>query len=519
MKKRRIKWLAYLLSISMSLTGCNALNKDNKTDNEIVENIIESSEEVEESKVIDSLEPVIEEKIIPLDPLVSEYMSYYDYDTTYYISNYVTPPISINGTKPECIYDGTTDANLIANQIKDNSVLIPTSYSNFFVNDYNLKLIASIIDEIKSSATNDINEDIHTISTIKIYYKEKPNILTLSEEDSVLAYYNDETNTLIINKYNIINMCDVEGKTYYEVLKQILFHEFNHIRQDKCSCRVFDMNDFEYTDTSMTFFKESSSESELYNIKDINYKEYSIYQYEREIETEIFLLALLNNKDISDYYNAIFDTNEEELYKFFSLNSEEDINDFNNIIYQIDALLYRNNYAEVESIYSDPTSYELSIGYNYKIEIFKRCINDLLLKTNNENISLEENLTLFNIIKNILIKNAYTYREEDDHFIRVTDANFISEFMILEETYIEFLSKYYNVSVEEIRDLETLEIKCIIVNINNIVNEQEVINYKDEEAGEILNKYPLLNNILNTNYIYQSNYETYLEDFNYKLTK
>ena len=279
MKKRRIKWLAYLLSISMSLTGCNALNKDNKTDNEIVENILESSEEVEESKVIESLEPIIEEKIIPIDPLVSEYMSYYDYDTTYYISNYVTLPISINGTKSECIYDGTTDANLIANQIKDNSVLIPTTYSNFFINDYNLKLIASIIDEIKSSATNDINEDIHTISTIKIYYKEAPSILNLSEEDSVLAYYNDETNTLIINKYNIITMCDVEGKTYYEVLKQILFHEFNHIRQDKCSCRVFDMNDFEYTDTSMTFFKESSSESELYNIKDINYKEYSIYQY------------------------------------------------------------------------------------------------------------------------------------------------------------------------------------------------------------------------------------------------
>lgn len=519
MKKNKIRCLAYLLSLSMSLTGCNALNKDNKTKHELIDNIIESTEIIEESNVLPLIEEETKSTPIPIDPLISEYMAYYDYETTYYIPNYVILPFGLTNTIVECSYEGTTDSLSIANQIKDNSALIPVGYSSFFISDYNIKLISKIIEEIQKTGTNNIKEDIHTLSSIKIYYKEIPNILTLSDEDTVLAYYNDETNTLIINKYNIYTMCESEGKTYYEVLEQILFHEFNHIRQDKCSCRDLDLNDFEYSDTSMTFFKESSAESELYNIKDINYQEYGIYQQERELETELFLLALMNDKNIDDYYNAIFDTNEAALYEFFSLETETDLNEFNHIIYQIDALLYRNSYASNEANFIDSSKYELSIGYNYKIEIFKRCIKDLLIKTNNEDISLEENLTLLNIIKNILIKNAYTYREEDDCFIRVTDSNFIEEFTLLEETYIEFLSKYYSVSIEEIREYETLEIKCIIVNIINIINDQETIKYKDKEAEEILNKYPLLYNILNTNYIYQSNYETYLEDFNYKLTK
>lgn len=517
MKRKRIKFIAYLLSLSMSLTGCNALNKDNISNGQIIESLLESSEESLESEPIEIIEEV-EETPIPLNPLISEYMAYYDFETPYYINGYMVSPLKTDYYKSECTYSELLTSYEIANRIKENSASIPMSHSNFFECNKNVDMIASIIDEIKENNTNNVNEDIHTILSIKIYYKDYYDLSSFKIEDTTLAYYDEDTNILIVNKYNILTMSDLEGKTYDEVLKQILAHEFNHIRQDKCSCRIFDLNDLEYSDNSMTFIKESSAESELYNIKD-SYTEYGIYQYERELETEILLLSILSDSEIDEYYNAIFDTDLKALHEFFSLKSEEDINDFNQIIYQMDALLYRNSYNTLENTYIDTADYELSIGYNYKIEIFKRCILNLLTKTNNKNISLEENLTIFNIIKNILIKNAFTYREEDDHFIRVTDSNFIESFKELEEKYIEFLSVYYDTEIEEIRSLEEVEIKCIIVNINNIIDGKDVINYKDEEAFEILNKYPLINNILNTTDIYQSNYETYLEDFNYTLTK
>lgn len=519
MKKRKYKLFAYLLSLSMSLTGCNALNKDNVSNGEIINSLYETS--LESDEAIESIEEDVQEvveEIIPLDPLIEEYINYYETDTNYYIKDYFESSLNPTFNKIDCIYTGTLEASEIANIIKENSKDVPTSCSNFFASDMNLNIITNILEDIKNNSTNNVTEDLHTISTLKIYYKDYKDFITLSNEDTTLAYYNEETNTLIVNRFNIRTMADIESRLYNEVLKQILEHEFNHIRQDKCPCRAFDINNFEYSPSSMTFIKESSAESELYNVKDINYIDYGIYQFEREYETELFLLALLNDKEVEDYYNAIFDTNEKMLCDFFSLKTPEEVGEFNNILYQMDALLYRNSYS-VFGETKDLADYELSIGYNYKIEIFKNCIIDLLEKTNNESISLEENLTIFNVIKNILIKNAYTYQEDNEHFKMVTDKKFIEEFMLLEEKYIEFLSVYYGVSVSEIRDLENLEIKCIIVNMNNSVNNKELINYKDEEALLILNKYPLLENILNSNYIYQSDYEVYLEDFNYKLKK
>ena len=91
--------------------------------------------------------------------------------------------------------------------------------------------------------------------------------------------------------------------------------------------------------------KEEKSKMQA-NLKE-NYK-WVVGKYVKFDESSIMRIDNLRYipiNTIEDYYNSIFDTNLLYFYDFFDLSNEQDLVDFYNILYSMDATLGNNNYV------------------------------------------------------------------------------------------------------------------------------------------------------------------------------
>ena len=146
------------------------------------------------------------------------------------------------------------------------------------------------------------------------------------------------------------------------------------------------------------------------------------------------------------------------------------------------------------------------IGYDYRVDLFKWSLTNLINETCSNNISLEENLVIFNIIKNNIVNSLFTATFEfssDAEIIAKYDLEFVEDIYKLENTYIDFLCKYYNLSKEEIRSLEENEIIYTIYNLEDTTQSLT-------KENKLIEKYPLIENLLINKYYY-NDYELFLE--------
>ena len=136
-----------------------------------------------------------------------------------------------------------------------------------------------------------------------------------------------------------------------------------------------------------------------------------------------------------------------------------------------------------------------------------------MLIFSNSELTVEDNLALFNIIKSIIVEEARKLEEtgnEEDPYCFVYDVETKSSIKELENLYIDFLSDYYEMSEEELRDLEQ---KCDISLYRCIANSDDlsfVYRYNFDECL-FLDKYPILKYILSMSYISKDDYQKFLE--------
>lgn len=174
----------------------------------------------------------------------------------------------------------------------------------------------------------------------------------------------------------------------------------------------------EYEKWYFSTLLESAAESEIYNKKKyseklVSKKDFN-YSKEREKESLLLLLGICrDNVSLEDYYNAIYDSNLSSFYNFFDANTKEKIYDLYKIIYSIDAASLNNELGlnlqkEISKNFSE-MSLEYLVGYGYRIDILKKVLKNMANYTvNNPDFSLEENVVLFDIVKNLITSNAYT---------------------------------------------------------------------------------------------------------------
>lgn len=494
--------LPILLSISLSTSSCAT--------NDVLGMAHNKSHIAIEESVSDDKE---------MDKTTLEYYDYfnnleftYNYQEKYISREEIESLIEENKKIEACTYEFDGNVDNIADAIKENS-----NSNEFFTKD-NMDILKRLLKKLYLNSKSTINEDFHKLKTIKITYGHGDDLGVTENSDShYVAYFDEDSNTLYIDKeyIELIAKQEIISSKYY--LEYVLEHELDHVRQILCGCNEeIKSSNISYGEY-VSFILESSAESSIYNELNQKYKIDYSYSDERIKESEILLLGLFNNDSIDNYYKAIYDVNLEELYSYLDLSNEE-VYDFYNILYSIDGSLCRNElpyeiFSDIEGVTYGELKKE--IGYAYKQNLFKMIIMRLLKYNSENNLKLEDNITIYYLIKNLIFYDCYYFEEYDDHIEKVYPEE-LKAMLDMDNKYIEYLASKYHKSVEEIREIERIDgylgsdalIKYITTGEISYDSYKKQIEY-------LLKKFPTIENIIN-NYaeIYLNSYSSVVKKLN-----
>jgi hypothetical protein len=428
-------------------------------------------------------------------------------------------------------YDVNSDKLIdnLVNTIKNNSnhYYLKNKFSNqnctyktaFLLNnskeDYEInfeKILSNVLKKIISTSSNNINEDICRMKSLVIILK--------TTDECVLGYYKNTENMIVLSINNIID------KNYnQQQIEQVLEHELNHLRQTSCHDKE-NTNDFMIPNLLFPYtpyYIESSAESALYNLKiDNNSNDYTSndYTYPKQRKEESFLLLLglfKDNISLNDYYDAIFDKDIDKFMNYLGVESNEDANTLYRIIRTSSAYVDTFNEPSELSIMNEHKKKE-TIGYAYRVDIFKQILENMINYTyEHKEFPLEENLVIFNIIRNICISDTYLSKKQIGSNVTYTyEESIVKDILKLNNKYKEFLCRYYNVDSNYINKYYNY--------INSITN--EIINTSKntkknkeitKEAATILKKFPILKAALfSNNNFYGDSFNKYLKTNNLK---
>lgn len=468
--------------------------------------------------------------------VLNEYLLYYStiemgYDNKdlYLPWQQVIDVIEASKTYKECHHLYHDDAVSLLDKITNNSrnyVKQSDKYLLAFTNEAE-KLgnenvaVLSALKIFLDNASNDVLEDVCQMQDLKIVY-DNPNTNVLETDEKiisdgslVLARYLPDENLIVVDDENIKKVAAFSNVTVLEKTIEVLSHELNHVRQQACDCRIKQgqgYENFNYDD-NVSSIMEASAESELYNLKSGSFevKDTGQYSYadERMYEARLLLLGLCHdNVTIKDYYNAIYDGDLKALYRFFGAEKDADVYNLYNIIYSVDSILMRNNYV-YNHYHKDVISLQDAqriVGHDYVANIFSRTLYNMVNYTGtHDDFTLEENMLLLNIVKNVVVEALYDkeYQNTDNGYITdfVYDDELVSRVFEEEEKYVSFLSDYYKISVQEIREIEKTF--------------QKSISCYDETTYEklhkkVLKKFPLLGAIEAANPVTGYEYDVFL---------
>lgn len=546
------KFLAGVLSFTMLSTGCGSTvnngysenyNNENNIQDEVIDelDVTESPDELNVSwEVVDPLSSMdVSDKLIEnenIKEITQDYIEsikdikpVYDHEEYFLTKEEVDSIINSASNDVKCsnVIDSDREEAIekLVDQIYQNSVefvannpkyklkndtdekgSIPSGYLGCDEKlGYNLKyFLKSALTSVFENATNDINEDFCLLSeTEVIFSSDKP--------DGVKGEYDNDTNQIYIYYQNTDLLTDPTILDFQEEINQILSHELAHARQHKCNHRSKknEQATISYNNSTTTLI-ESSAESAIYNLceKNTSKKTYDYsYMLQREDEALLFLIGI-TNPSINGYYNAIFDSNPKALCDYFQLDSD-DLEAFYRILYAIDTKDFRTDLSLDMFPEQIANSGELAqiLGSDYRVDIFNLSLKNLAKYTSSHpDFSLKDNLTLFNIIKNSLINNMF-WLDKDDEGKKIYDNDFLTVLPYLEESYVEFVSKAYNVSIDEIRKIEQINFSCPY-DIKDDVNESRLIT-----------QFPMLNPILYCVDLPFDGYDDFVQENGITLTK
>lgn len=502
--KRYNTIIPILLSFSLSVTSC--VSRDIVNPSTITTYSL-TQEDTSTSPIMDSL--------------TEEYYNYFDnltfsynYQEKYLTHAYIDALVEENKKIDECTFSFDGDITSIADKIKDNS-----NSNSFFTSD-NLTILNRVLKKLYLNSTSNKDEDFHKLSTIKIAYGNGDDVGEFKDSDvHYVAYFDEDTNTLYLDKeyIKLVSSDLVISSNYY--LEYLLEHELDHVRQVLCDCnKDIENTKFSYGEY-ITFLLESSAESSIYNELNSNFKIDYTYSDERIKESEILLLGLFSNDSIDEYYRSIYDNDLTGLFEYLDL-SEEEIYDFYNIIYAIDGTMCRNELPyEIFSDIENVTYGELKkeIGYAYKQNLFKMVIMRMLKYNSENNISIEDNLAMYYLIKSLIFQDCYYFEETDESFNKVYPEE-IADMVSMDEEFLKYLASKYKKSIEEIKEMESIDgyimSSCLI---DYIKTGEVTYDSYSKKVLKLIDKFPTITNILNNyNDIYLNSYSSSTKDYTLK---
>lgn len=481
MNKKKKKALSLILAIIMSTSGLSACSKNNESN---VGALVSDKE------------------------FLSEYLDYYGSESVRYYNRLerlwsitgrdIKKAIKYSETIQECDFKYNNDyLNLFYKIINNTKAkVIGTGYEYLFSENDNyldeekqkekeafLSALNDVLQEWNNSTISDKNEDACLAQSLSFYFG-------FYGKDGELARYIPKDNKIILHLASIKDYANEKNINLKDCFMWVIKHEFNHMRQKPCSCKINKGQEFNFEKGSYSNIGssliESSAESAVYledgNIS-ISEKAFPyVYSDPRYYESCLMLINLFQNDvDIDKYYKAIFNTNLQDLYSFFGAETDEEIYNFYELLFSIDIL------SSQKKFYS-PDLVRLSYNVNYFNYILKEMVE---YTYKNDNFTLQDNIVMFNLIKNVIAKlpddKIYVYTSE-----KVKEmVNSIDE---SNSKYIEFLSKFYDESIENIKKLENNN--YILMELMHYLNDPNAKYYDySKNIQDLLEKFPDLKKI------------------------
>ena len=425
------------------------------------------------------------------DTTIATYQDFFDDEVeykndSYYLSDeQINNLVAFNKMKPNYTYNFDGNVTNVIESIVRNS-LVETAedkdYVSVFQTKYKddiIKELTNILTDLSKNGTNDLKSDFYTLSKLKVITYRNVNANGFNQ------YYND-SNTMIMNVNSIKSNED---------LKYLLNYMVNSVRANE---RIIS-NDLtlNYEKNVNTLLYDAAIDSEIDINKELKVKN-NAFDTAKECAGELLLLNIVNQdkKAVNNYYNAIFDSDLNGLFNVLNLKDQEDIEHFYKILYTMDAKLYRNSYIEKymnKNVYEEPEQYYNFVGYDYKIDLYKRSVNNLFeYQKANKDVSISEILVLYNMITNAVIND-------------VSDQKTIKDIQELDNKFIEYLSYYYKLSVDDVKLIEDYTVRYILIDMAALAhNDEKMIEQYKNDAEKILEKYPLTKIIAASNYIYET---------------
>ena len=317
-------------------------------------------------------------------------------------------------------------------------------------------ILNMIIEDIINNETNDIDEDLAIINDLKVLvvpFEFDEQYLDLETRG---MYYDEKLNILFVNHDGLFeNNEKINSNEYYYTLSKNLIHAINDIRQ----VSIDDTNYLKYSAIFTSMFMEDASTRypQIYNKYDIS----DDFSYITDKDQNLLLLYTLFDKEQPrELYNAIFDEDTKKVFNLLNLNTNDDIYDFYRVMYSVDAPVFKNefflNYKKDYCLmYED-------IGYSYKETVYNHYMINLLNYLKENNLSLEENLTMYYLAMNLIdIKKSHYH-------------------------YLKFISSYYNIPLDKINDIYESDIR------NNILALQKDFGFNIKDVSNYRNKFPML---------------------------
>ena len=205
----------------------------------------------------------------------------------------------------------------------------------------------------------------------------------------------------------------------------------------------------------------------------------------------------------------MFDQDAKKVFDLFELNTSDDIYNFYKILFAMDAKTYNNDFFQLYSFTDESRKYPMgaSIGYSYKLTLYNMYVNKILNYMESNELSLEENLTLYYLGFNLIGSNI------DLENVGYNTIFTIDTIKKEHDKYINFIKDYYKVDDNTIDDITNGK---VILNIVSM--EQEIPGIETIDVSSYLEKFPMLE-VFKTTVIPLEGHKRILESNNYLAIK
>ena len=477
---KKIFSMILALTIFFQLTSCLAGNK--KTSNNTPLIGVEESEE--------DLAAVLEE--------IEKLKTYYNYPYYYFSNSKYNSLVELVNSTAECENQDNYEINDIWEKILNNSNISTNSKEEVYKN------LAEALHQALNNCFNNSNigDDFCKLSNLKIEIK--------SLEVRRVGEYHNNQNLIYIDYHKIKSAPYSEEIGFLKYLTQVIEHELNHARQYICDCKENKQQNetafYEHETGLFSFLLESSAESQVYSYEEIKEDKKNTFQYtykdERRLQSLLLIMGLFKDDfTIDKYYNAINNSNLEELHKLFKLETKEDLETFYNIIYSMNTLTERTVLWGYLNLWNeDEQRIKEAVGVDYLIDIFKVTIKDLIKRISKDNLSLSESLIMYNYVKANIVSHNYELNSELKRFY---DEELITGIGTIEDIFYAFISNYFNISKKVIYDFDPY-LSGIVDDLANYYNYISNSNEKKFIIEDFIKKYPLIQEISFCNISYFS---------------